>query len=157
MRMKNLRNVTLELSAKALHDPSPEAMVRVARTMFRQWRSLTELADQVSVLLWVADGSELLDWSGTMSDTFEWACWCGCANPFSVPENPTPRQRRNTFAFPAKVFPDRGFASGFLAAAAGADHAADAVSFPSAVPFPLHHRPSVPEADLRPAHPSQRL
>ncbi len=104
--MKNLRNVTLELSAKALHDPSPEAMERVARTMFRQWRSLTELADQVSVLLWVADGSELLDWSGTMSDTFEWACWCGCANPFSVPENPTPRQRRNTFAFPAKVFPD---------------------------------------------------
>ena len=104
--MEKLRNITLEISAKALHDPSPDSMDRVLRTMFRQWRALVDRADQVSVLLWTADGSELLDWSGDFSDTFEWACWCGCANHLPQPENPTPRQRRNTHFFPAKVFPE---------------------------------------------------
>ena len=104
--MKPLRNITLEISAKALHDPSPDAMDRVLRTMFRQWRSLADRAEQVSVLFWTADGSELLDWSGDFSDTFEWACWCGCANHCPRPENPTPRQRRHTHLFPEKVFPE---------------------------------------------------
>ena len=91
--MKPLRNVTLEISSKALVSLGP---YEAARTMFRQWRSLVEHAGQISVLCWTADGSELLDWSGDFSDTFEWACWCGCANHCPRPENPTPRQRRNT-------------------------------------------------------------
>ena len=104
--MEMLRNITLEISAKALHDPSPGAMARVLRAMFRQWRPLADRAGQVSVLFWTADGSELLDWSGDFSDTFEWACWCGCANHCPQPENPTPRQRRHTHFFPEKVFPE---------------------------------------------------
>ena len=116
--MKRLRNITLEISAKALvggaasgraEPPSKgprsvTAACSAARTMFRQWRALADRADQVSVLLWTADGSELLDWSGDFSDTFEWACWCGCANHLPQPKNPTPRQRRNTHFFPAKMF-----------------------------------------------------
>ena len=101
--MKRLRNITLEISAKALVAHGP---VEAARTMFRQWRALVDRADQVSVLLWTADGSELLDWSGDFSDTFEWACWCGCANHLPQPDNPTPRQRRDTHRFPAKMFPE---------------------------------------------------
>ena len=118
--MKQLRNITLEISAKALvggaasgraESPSKgprsvTAACSAARTMFRQWRALADRADQVSVMLFTADGSELLDWSGDFSDTFEWACWCGCANHCPRPENPTPRQRRNTHQFPAKMFPD---------------------------------------------------
>ena len=118
--MNPLRNITLEISAKALvggaasgraESPSkgPRSVTAAgsaARTMFRQWRALADRADQVSVMLFTADGSELLDWSGDFSDTFEWACWCGCANHCPRPENPTPRQRRNTHQFPAKMFPD---------------------------------------------------
>ncbi|MBP5542881.1 MAG: hypothetical protein ILM98_02295 [Kiritimatiellae bacterium] len=101
--MKPLRNITLEISSKALVAHGPR---EAARTMFRQWRGLADKAGQISVLLWTADGSELLDWSGDFSDTFEWACWCGCANHCPQPENPTPRQRRNTHQFPAKMFPE---------------------------------------------------
>ena len=104
--MRMLRNLTLELSAKALHDPSPNAMDRVLRALFRQWRALADNASRLSVLLWISDGSELLDWSGDFSDTFEWACWCGCANHLPQPANPTPRQRRDTHRFPARVFPE---------------------------------------------------
>ncbi len=99
--MDNLRNITLEISAKALVAHGPQES---ARTMFRQWRPLVECAERVSVLFWTADGSELLGWSGDFSDTFEWAYWCGCANPGPLPENPTPRQRINTHLFPKKMF-----------------------------------------------------
>ena len=75
-------------------------------TMFRQWRTLADRAEQLSVLLWISDGSELLDWSGDFTDTFEWACWSGCANHLPQPENPTPRQLRDTHLFPQKVFPE---------------------------------------------------
>ena len=127
--MARFRNITLEISAKALvagslkreahlsplsGDLCGEAALNrgcdgasaAATAMFRQWRALADRADQVSVLLWTADGSELLDWSGDFSDTFEWACWCGCANHLPQPENPTPRQRRHTHFFPAKMFPE---------------------------------------------------
>ncbi len=97
----SLRNLTLEISAKALM-----ADASAAATMFRQWRTLADRSGQLSVLLWISDGSELLDWTGDFSDTFEWAYWCGCANPLPAPENPTPRQRHDTHRFPAKVFPD---------------------------------------------------
>lgn len=47
----NLKNVTLELSSKPFYDDTPEMMERVCRTMFRQWRNMTDTADQVSMLL----------------------------------------------------------------------------------------------------------
>lgn len=112
-----VRNVTLEISAKALvggrasasaRSESPRSVAAAyaaARAALRQWRPLADRASQVSVLLWTSDGSELLDWSGDFADTFEWACWCGCANHHPRPENPTPRQRRNVHQFPVRVFP----------------------------------------------------
>ncbi|MBQ7721441.1 MAG: hypothetical protein IJT64_00880 [Kiritimatiellae bacterium] len=104
--METLRNLTLEISSKALHDQSPGAVERAFRTAFRQWRPLADRAKRLSVLLWTADGSELLDWSGDFTDTFEWACWCGCANRPPPTGPTTTRQRRNSQVIPKKVFPD---------------------------------------------------
>lgn len=101
---RQLHNLTLELSAKALRAPANVGVAVVAATMFQQWRALADRASQVSVLLWISDGGELLDWSGDLADTFEWACWVGCANPLPPPEKPTSRQRRDTHRFPRKVF-----------------------------------------------------
>ena len=56
-----LKNVTLELSAKPFYDDSDGELRRVSRKMFEQWRSLTDRADLVSVMLWIADGSEILE------------------------------------------------------------------------------------------------
>ena len=95
-----LDNVTLELSAKAFADSSESCMRRTAELMFRQWKRLTDHAGQVSVLLWVADGSEILEYTGNPGDTFEWAGWWGCANPVPVSGEVTGRQRRDTHCFP---------------------------------------------------------
>jgi hypothetical protein len=79
----DLRNVTLEVSLKPFHDPSEAATRAVARRMFEQWKLLCVRAETVSVMLWAADGSEILDYRGNLDDPFEWACWIGGANPRS--------------------------------------------------------------------------
>ena len=51
----HLKNVTLELSSKPFTDESEATMVSVCRKMFTQWQDLIRTADQVSVMLWIAD------------------------------------------------------------------------------------------------------
>ena len=87
VKMK-LRNVTLELSAKPFQNDSEEMMYAVGRTLFRQWTPLTAEADTVSVLLWLADGSEILEYTGDLEQTFEWGYWQGIANPRKRPASP---------------------------------------------------------------------
>ena len=65
----NLRNVTLEISAKPFADDSEQTMFRVGRKLFSQWKTLTDAADRISVMLWTADGSEILNWSGDLDQT----------------------------------------------------------------------------------------
>ncbi|MBM3498259.1 MAG: hypothetical protein FJX74_06265, partial [Armatimonadetes bacterium] len=77
----DLQNVTLEVSLKPFNDPREESIRAVARRMYEQWKPLAERAETVSVRLWAADGSEILDYRGNLDDPFEWACWIGGANP----------------------------------------------------------------------------
>lgn len=105
----HLKNVTLELSSKPFYNDSEAEMIRVAEIMFRQWLPLTMHADMVSVMLWNADGSEILQYSGDLQQSMEWAYWIGVANPGPlVPENPSPRTRENSHLFPKKYRPDAG-------------------------------------------------
>ena len=76
----NIRNITLELSLKPFKTTSPALARSICTELFRQWQPLCRYADTVSVLLWTADGSEILDYRGNLDDTFEWAKWLGRAN-----------------------------------------------------------------------------
>ncbi len=75
------KNVTLEISSKPFRSNSEDAMEEVLCRMFRQWQALSEHAEVISVLLWLADGSEILEYRGNPDDSFEWAKWLGTANP----------------------------------------------------------------------------
>jgi len=101
-----LNNVTLELSAKPFIDDRPETMKIVCRKMFRQWQNLTDMADIVSILLWISDGSEILEYTGDLSQKFEWAYWCGCANNIPPRGTETEREKINTHKFPKKYRED---------------------------------------------------
>lgn len=99
----NLKNVTLELSAKPFTDESEETMYSVCRQMFRQWKTLTDEADIVSVLHWISDGSEILEYTGDLNTKFEWAYWIGKANPHPMEkpsEEVSEREKRHTHFFP---------------------------------------------------------
>ena len=82
----HIRNVTLEISGKPFTDDSEQMIFEVGRKMFTQWKNLTDMAEQISVMLWIADGSEILDWSGDLDQRFEWGYWQGCAEPMPLPE-----------------------------------------------------------------------
>ena len=76
-----MRRVTLEVSLKPFWDLHPDAIRDVAREIFRQWVALHRHAEEISILIWAADGSEILDYAGDLDQTFEWAHWMGIANP----------------------------------------------------------------------------
>lgn len=78
--MKNLKNLTLEVSLKPFWDTDPAAIEAVARKIFTQWGTLIRHSDQVSIMLWTADGSEILDYSGDLDEAFDWARYMGCCN-----------------------------------------------------------------------------
>ncbi|MGO8703526.1 MAG: hypothetical protein ACLQVA_06885 [Candidatus Brocadiia bacterium] len=76
-----MQNVTLEMSLKPFKSVDAAYVARVCEKIFRQWRGLAAEAETVSVMLWTADGSEILDYKGRMDDRIEWARYIGGANP----------------------------------------------------------------------------
>ena len=82
-----LKNITLELSLKPFKRTDSEYIEKVCREIFEDWRPLVRDAETVSVMMWSADGSELLDYNGSLDDEFEWACYVGGANNL----RPTPK------------------------------------------------------------------
>ena len=79
--MNSMHSITLEISLKPFFRTPDTKIETVCRELFTQWRPLVREASVVSVLLWTADGSEILDYRGNGEDTFEWACFVGGANP----------------------------------------------------------------------------
>ena len=73
-------NVTLELSLKPFQQTDDGYIRKVCTQIYDQWRPLLKGRRTVSILLWVGDGSELLDYAGSLRDTFEWARFVGTAN-----------------------------------------------------------------------------
>lgn len=80
-------NITLEMSLKPFKQLDPESVGAVCKEMFSLWAPLTRHADQVSVLLWSADGSEILDYGGDPGASFEWAKFIGGANAAHPPNS----------------------------------------------------------------------
>lgn len=79
--MPPLANITLEMSLKPFRDLRDDAVRGVCRTLFGQWARVAAQAERVSVLLWSADGSEVLDYAGRLDDPIEWARYIGHPNP----------------------------------------------------------------------------
>ncbi|MHB1157029.1 MAG: hypothetical protein ACYC26_09330 [Phycisphaerales bacterium] len=79
-----LRNVTLEVSLKPFGKVPPDGFAEVCRLMFRQWEPLTRYAETVSVMMWPADGSEILQYTGDLGQAFDWSRYIGHPNPKEV-------------------------------------------------------------------------
>ena len=89
-----LKRVELELSLKPFRNASEAEIRRVGSTLFRQYESLIGNAEECSLLLWAADGSELLDYQGDMNAQFEWAKWIGSANHPGKPDTALPEEQQ---------------------------------------------------------------
>ena len=87
------RRVTLEMSLKPFHDLRDDAIRSVCEEVFRSWAPLIRRCDGCAVMLWAADGSEILDYAGKMDDVFDWARYLGIANPLQTPPADDPDKK----------------------------------------------------------------
>ncbi len=84
-----MKNLTLELSLKPFYALDDDATRAVCRAALRQWDALARHAGSLSIMLWSADGSEILDYTGELDAPMEWARFVGNANPhLPVPADP---------------------------------------------------------------------
>lgn len=87
------RDVQLEMSLKPFWDNSPATREAVCREIFQQWQPLCRFAESISILLWIGDGSEILEYEGELDREFEWGRYHGSANAIhaaSLPEKGDP-------------------------------------------------------------------
>lgn len=74
------RDVQLEMSLKPFVDNTPETREAVIREIFTQWSALVRHAESISIMLWIAEGSEILEYDGNPETEFEWARYHGAPN-----------------------------------------------------------------------------
>lgn len=80
LKGKAFNTVTLETSLKPFKKNDRAYIKSVAREMFTQWAPLLRHADTVAIMLWTSDGSEILNYSGKLSQPLEWARYIGNPN-----------------------------------------------------------------------------
>lgn len=82
-------DITLEMSLKPFKKTDSEYIKNVCSSVFEQWRPLLKNRKSISVMLWVGDGSEILDYAGDMDAKIEWCRYIGTANlPYLKEEEP---------------------------------------------------------------------
>jgi len=96
-KIKPFEDVTLEVSLKPFKKNDPAYTDAVCREIFAQWAPLLRHAKGVSVMIWVSDGSDILEYTGDLAQPLEWAKYLGNPNTEhpvnSGPENLTLHQR----------------------------------------------------------------
>jgi hypothetical protein len=76
----SFQTITLETSLKPFRKNDRAYIRNVVAEMFGQWSSILRHADTVAIMLWTADGSEILDYRGKGHQTLEWAKYLGNPN-----------------------------------------------------------------------------
>lgn len=80
------KNITLELSLKPFKKQDNASIRKICAKIFEDWAPLLKGREQISVMLWASDGSEILDYTGNLSEEFEWCRFIGTANLPYPPE-----------------------------------------------------------------------
>ena len=75
-----VKRIALELSLKPFDRDDGQSYEACAHRVITAWRPLLEAATEVSFMLWVADGSDILEWRGDLDQPLEWARYIGFCN-----------------------------------------------------------------------------
>ncbi|NOU76872.1 hypothetical protein GC098_36855 [Paenibacillus sp. LMG 31458] len=102
---KPLRRATLETSLKPFFSMEQDHVEQVSGEMIRQWRPLIDQSEHCSMLLWIADGSEILMWNGDLDTEIEWAKYIGLANEecFGISDPDDPMRARPYTDNPSRI------------------------------------------------------
>ncbi len=73
------KEINLEISMKPFKENTPEYIEAVINKVYSQWATVLKDRERISILFWVSDGSEILDYTGDMDKEIEWAYFAGTA------------------------------------------------------------------------------
>lgn len=79
-RIQSFNDIHLEMSLKPFKVNNRDSIDQVCRNVFIQWAPLLRHADTISVMLWTADGSEILNYTGDDNQRLEWSQYVGNPN-----------------------------------------------------------------------------
>ena len=82
--------INLEISLKPFKQTDAAYISSVCKKVFTQWQALLKDRKDISIMLWTADGSEILDYAGRLEDEFEWCRFLGVANRPMIKEDEHP-------------------------------------------------------------------
>jgi hypothetical protein len=88
----NVGRVCLEMSLKPFKSMEQAEIEKVCIELFDQWKELLLRAKGCAVMLWVGDGSEILEYNRDMKEPLEWGRYLGLANPPMNPGTWDPRR-----------------------------------------------------------------
>ena len=74
------QNGTLEISAKPFFQKDDAYLTDLFHELFLSWRSLLKHCRQVSLLWWLGEGTELMEYDRDMDRKINWAMWQGFAH-----------------------------------------------------------------------------
>ena len=80
------RRTVLELSLKPFRSTEEEAIQETCGELMKVWEKLVERSEALGLLLWVADGSEILEWNGDLQQPLEWGRYIGFCNIDAMPD-----------------------------------------------------------------------
>ena len=76
-----LKKVILEMSLKPFRITTDEYIDSVVRRAFTDWRALLDKGEEIGIMFYIGDGSEILEYNGDMSTPVEWCQYMGTAIP----------------------------------------------------------------------------
>ena len=76
-----LKKIILEMSLKPFKITTDEYIDGVVKRAFTDWRPLLDKGEEVGIMFYIGDGSEILEYNGDMSTPVEWCQYMGTAIP----------------------------------------------------------------------------
>ncbi|MCD6407435.1 hypothetical protein J7L87_00085, partial [bacterium] len=78
--MKKIKRIVLEMSLKPFKKRNEKYIYDKCEKILKSWESLINSGEEISILLWVGDGSEILLWDGDLNKEINWAKYIGYCN-----------------------------------------------------------------------------
>jgi hypothetical protein len=72
-----IERVVFEMSLKPFKDRN---FKEKCEEILEKWESMIKIADRISILLWVGNGSEIIEWDGKYNKEINWARYIGFCN-----------------------------------------------------------------------------
>jgi hypothetical protein len=84
--MRNWRRLVLETTPKPFYAVPGQSYDETAKRMMQVWTPLIRRSGRFAILLFIGDGNEVFEWSGSLDQRLEWARYVGFCNLGALPD-----------------------------------------------------------------------